>query len=324
MLHRPSRPSRRRVAAVAAGEASAIVTNPIAKHVLHQVRISPTPAIPSFSARWRSGTSRAGRAHPVMMLASDELRVVPLTVHMPARRRAEGDHARAHLRDGAHTSLAALRAISALQRPRIAVAGLNPHAGEGGTIGREEIDVIAPGDRRRCAPRGVAVTGPHPADTLFHAAARRDYDAVIAMYHDQALIPSRRSPSTRGVNVTLGLPFVRTSPDHGTAFDIAGTGRASPQASSQPCSWRRRSPRRARPARHDRAARTALARSPDGLPPLREVIRAFGLSRQEEPRPELHPRPQPDAADCPRSPARSKAARWSRSARARAASRARC
>jgi 4-hydroxythreonine-4-phosphate dehydrogenase len=107
------------------------------------------------------------------------------------------------------------------------VAGLNPHAGEGGVMGREEIEIIAPVIDALSA-EGLGVTGPHSADTMFHAAARRSYDAAIAMYHDQALIPIKTLAFDEGVNVTLGLPFIRTSPDHGTAFDIAGTGRANP------------------------------------------------------------------------------------------------
>jgi 4-hydroxythreonine-4-phosphate dehydrogenase len=120
---------------------------------------------------------------------------------------------------------AALRNDFGIAEPRIAVAGLNPHAGEGGLIGREETEVIAPAIAELVAD-GLAVTGPHAADTLYHAEARRSYDAVVAMYHDQALIPLKTLAFDRGVNVTLGLPFVRTSPDHGTAFALAGTGKA--------------------------------------------------------------------------------------------------
>jgi 4-hydroxythreonine-4-phosphate dehydrogenase len=122
---------------------------------------------------------------------------------------------------------AALQSDFAIPAPRIAVTGLNPHAGESGSLGREEIETILPAIRDLQAA-GHRVTGPHPADTLFHAEARKTYDAVLAMYHDQALIPLKALAFDRGVNVTLGLPFVRTSPDHGTAFDIAGTGRANP------------------------------------------------------------------------------------------------
>jgi 4-hydroxythreonine-4-phosphate dehydrogenase len=124
---------------------------------------------------------------------------------------------------------AALTRDFGIERPRIAVTGLNPHAGEGGLIGREEVDVIAPAIAELAA-EGLAVTGPHAADTLFHAEARSTYDAAVAMYHDQALIPLKTLAFDRGVNVTLGLPFVRTSPDHGTAFALAGTGRARPNS----------------------------------------------------------------------------------------------
>src|SRR5262249_12246333 len=122
---------------------------------------------------------------------------------------------------------AALTDDFGIKRPRIAVAGLNPHAGEGGRIGSEESDIIKPAIGE-VAAAGIAVSGPYSADTLFHAEARAGYDAVVAMYHDQALIPSKPLAFDRGVNVTLGLPFVRTSPDHGTALALAGTGKARP------------------------------------------------------------------------------------------------
>jgi 4-hydroxythreonine-4-phosphate dehydrogenase len=122
-----------------------------------------------------------------------------------------------------------LRRDFGIAAPRIALSGLNPHAGESGTIGREEVEIIAPAIEALKA-EGLAVSGPHPADTLFHEAARKTYDAVVAMYHDQALIPIKTLAFDRGVNVTLGLPFVRTSPDHGTAFDIADKGTANPES----------------------------------------------------------------------------------------------
>jgi len=129
----------------------------------------------------------------------------------------------------ARVTAAALKVDFGIARPRLAVAGLNPHAGEDGHMGREEIDMIAPAVEtiRR---DGIEVIGPLPPDTMFHARARANYDAAICMYHDQALIPLKTLDFDRGVNVTLGLPFVRTSPDHGTAFDIAGTGTASPES----------------------------------------------------------------------------------------------
>jgi 4-hydroxythreonine-4-phosphate dehydrogenase len=159
-----------------------------------------------------------------MMLAGPDLRVVPTTIHIPL---AEVPAAldRKLLSDTIRITHAALRRDFGIESPRIAVAGLNPHAGEGGAMGREEIETIGPVVEALRA-EGLGVTGPHSADTMFHAAARARYDAAVAMYHDQALIPIKTLAFDEGVNVTLGLPFVRTSPDHGTAFDIAGTGRA--------------------------------------------------------------------------------------------------
>jgi 4-hydroxythreonine-4-phosphate dehydrogenase len=196
--------------AVMSGEALALLTNPIAKRTLNLAQL-PYPGHTEFLAELaaRRGGSRP---RPVMMLVADELKVVPATVHIP-------------LAAAAKTLTRSL--LVGIERPRIAVTGLNPHAGEGGLIGREEIDVIAPAIAELAA-KGLAVTGPHAADTLFHAEARSTYDAVVAMYHDQALIPLKTLAFDRGVNVTLGLPFVRTSPDHGTAFALAGTGKARP------------------------------------------------------------------------------------------------
>jgi len=161
-----------------------------------------------------------------MMLAAEELKVVPATVHIPlsAVPRAL---TRALIVETVRITAAALVEDFGIATPRIAVAGLNPHAGEGGLIGSEEADVIAPAIAE-LTEAGVAVSGPHSADTLFHAEARATYDAAVAMYHDQALIPIKTLAFDRGVNVTLGLPFVRTSPDHGTAFALAGTGKARP------------------------------------------------------------------------------------------------
>jgi 4-hydroxythreonine-4-phosphate dehydrogenase len=212
------------VAAVAAGDAAAVVTNPISKHVLHQAGFRH-PGHTEFLGALAEHHQPGLRAHPVMMLACDELRVVPLTVHIPL---ADVPKAvtPARITRTVRTLAESLRRDFGLQRPRIAVAGLNPHAGEGGSIGHEELDLIAPALAELRAT-GITVTGPHPADTLFHAAARATYDAVLAMYHDQALIPIKTLAFDTGVNVSLGLPFVRTSPDHGTAFDIAATGRAS-------------------------------------------------------------------------------------------------
>ena len=161
-----------------------------------------------------------------MMLASDQLRVVPATIHI-ALQDVPAALTPALLRDTIEITAKGLRDQFGIARPRIAVAGLNPHAGEGGAMGRQELDWINDLVAEMQA-EGHALTGPHPADTLFHAAARARYDAAVAMYHDQALIPIKTLDFDRGVNVTLGLPFIRTSPDHGTAFDIAGKGLANP------------------------------------------------------------------------------------------------
>ena len=161
----------------------------------------------------------------VMMLAADTLRVVPLTIHV-ALAAVPSLITAGDIDFTVRVMTEALRRDFGCPAPRIAVAGLNPHAGENGTMGTEDRDVIAPAIERLKA-EGFDVRGPLSADTLFHAAARETYDAVLAMYHDQALIPLKTLAFDKGVNITLGLPFVRTSPDHGTAFDIAGTGRAS-------------------------------------------------------------------------------------------------
>jgi 4-hydroxythreonine-4-phosphate dehydrogenase len=210
--------------AVMGGEASAIVTNPIAKHVVRGTNF-PFPGHTEFLAALAERHSAGKHYRPVMMLASHELRVVPLTAHCAL---AEVPKAitRQLIFETTRVTYAALKHDFGIAGPRIAITGLNPHAGEEGTMGREEIETIAPAIADLRA-EGLSVTGPHSADTLFHAAARRGYDAVIAMYHDQALIPLKTLGFDEGVNVTLGLPFVRTSPDHGTAFDIAAEGRAS-------------------------------------------------------------------------------------------------
>jgi 4-hydroxythreonine-4-phosphate dehydrogenase len=162
----------------------------------------------------------AGTDRVVMMLACDVLRVVPTTIHIPLADVATQLTA-SLLTDTILITHAALRRDFGLASPRIAVAGLNPHAGEAGNMGGEEIEMITPVlDALRA--QGMDITGPMSADTMFHAAARQTYDVAICMYHDQALIPIKTLDFSGGVNVTLGLPFVRTSPDHGTAFDIAG------------------------------------------------------------------------------------------------------
>ncbi|MEQ1611908.1 MAG: 4-hydroxythreonine-4-phosphate dehydrogenase PdxA [Hyphomicrobiaceae bacterium] len=212
-------------AAVLAGEATALVTNPIAKSVLYEAGFTH-PGHTEFLAAIAE-RARPDEPHtPVMLLACDELRVVPLTIHV-ALAAVPGLITEALIIETVRITHAGLKLDFGFDRPRIAVAGLNPHAGEGGAIGREDVTIIAPAIAKLRA-EGLDVTGPHSADTLFHAQARRRYDAVVAMYHDQALIPIKTLAFDHGVNMTLGLPFVRTSPDHGTAFDIAGKGTARP------------------------------------------------------------------------------------------------
>jgi 4-hydroxythreonine-4-phosphate dehydrogenase len=204
------------------GRASALCTAPIHKKALIEGAGFNYPGHTEFLAALLN-TSRV-----VMMLASPDLRVIPATIHIALE---DVPHVLTPdlLRETIRIAHADLRQRFDIADPRIAVAGLNPHAGEGGVMGRQEIEWIAP-LLADIAAEGLNVTGPHPADTLFHAAARARYDVAVAMYHDQALIPIKTLDFDRGVNVTLGLPIVRTSPDHGTAFDIAGTGRANPQS----------------------------------------------------------------------------------------------
>jgi len=203
------------------GQAGAIVTAPINKAVLLQTGFR-FPGHTDYLAHLTS-TPRA-----VMMLASGTIRVVPLTVHVPLAwvpRLITMDA----IIETAEITLAALKRDFGIDRPRLAVAGLNPHAGEDGEMGREEIEIIAP-SVAELKRRGHAVAGPLPPDTMFHDEARARYDAALCMYHDQALIPIKTLSFWEGVNVTLGLPIVRTSPDHGTAFEIAGQGKADPRS----------------------------------------------------------------------------------------------
>ena len=211
---------RRGVSLVRGGEAAALVTNPIHKRTLYGSGFR-FPGHTEFLAEL-TGTVAA----PVMMLAVPGLRVVPVTIHLPLLQ-AIGRLDRAAIVHCGRVTAAALQRDFAIARPRIAVAGLNPHAGEGGSLGREETDIIAPAVAE-LAGLDIDTTGPLPADTLFHPEARARWDAVICMYHDQALIPLKTIDFAHGVNITLGLPIVRTSPDHGTAFDIAGRGSADP------------------------------------------------------------------------------------------------
>jgi 4-hydroxythreonine-4-phosphate dehydrogenase len=212
---------RRAVDLALAGRARAVVTNPIHKRVLHDAAFRH-PGHTEYLAEL------AGVPHPVMMLVGGGIRVVPVTTHMSLRDSIAALDT-ALIVEIATVTAQALTQDFAIARPRLAVAGLNPHAGEGGDFGREEIDIIRPAVEA-LARAGVDAAGPLPADSLFHAGIRDRFDAVLCMYHDQALIPLKTLDFERGVNVTLGLPFVRTSPDHGTAFDIAGTGRASAES----------------------------------------------------------------------------------------------
>jgi len=215
---------RRAVADVFAGRAHAVVTNPVAKAVLYRTGFAE-PGHTEFLARLaHEHTGRA--AHPVMMLWSPELAVVPVTIHLPVRD-VPGRLTTTLIVDTGRIVARDLRERFGILRPRLALAGLNPHAGEDGTIGGEDRAVVAPAVEQ-LRTEGIDARGPLPADTMFHDDARRSYDAALAMYHDQALIPIKTLAFYHAVNVTLGLPFVRTSPDHGTAFDIAGTGKANP------------------------------------------------------------------------------------------------
>jgi 4-hydroxythreonine-4-phosphate dehydrogenase len=216
---------RQAVEHVRAGRASAVVTNPIAKSVLYRAGFRH-PGHTEFLAELAANGGQAPQ--PVMMLWSPALAVVPVTIHLSMRDALAGLSTDLIVTT-ARIAVADLKSRFGLARPRLAVSGLNPHAGEEGSLGMEDIEVVAPAVEilRR---DGIEVRGPLPADTMFHAAARKTYDCAICMYHDQALIPIKTIAFEDAVNVTLGLPFIRTSPDHGTAFDIAGTGRANPSS----------------------------------------------------------------------------------------------
>lgn len=228
----PAKPDARNAAAVVAsiskavglaqaGQAAGVVTNPIHKATLYSAGFK-FPGHTEFLAEL------CGGARPVMMLAIEGLRVVPVTVHLSLAQACAALTTEAIVRSAMTAHDALLRDFG-IAAPRLAVAALNPHAGEGGAMGAEEATVIGPAVGALQA-QGVDVKGPLPADTLFHAGARARYDAVICMYHDQALIPLKTLDFAGGVNVTLGLPIVRTSPDHGTAFDIAGQDKADPSS----------------------------------------------------------------------------------------------
>ncbi|MBL8560220.1 MAG: 4-hydroxythreonine-4-phosphate dehydrogenase PdxA [Hyphomonadaceae bacterium] len=217
----------RAVAHATGGEAAAVVTLPIAKAVLYDAGFAHAGHT-EFIAALTKDMSWAGPRGPVMMLATSGLRVALATIHLPLKDVASTLSTK-HIVDTARVVIDAMRRDFAVPHPRLALAGLNPHAGERGAIGDEEATLINPAAAILRA-EGHDVSDARPADTLFHAEAREGYDAVIAMYHDQGLIPLKMLDFWGGVNITLGLPVVRTSPDHGTGFDIAGEGVARPES----------------------------------------------------------------------------------------------
>ncbi|HEY1416208.1 MAG TPA: 4-hydroxythreonine-4-phosphate dehydrogenase PdxA [Caulobacteraceae bacterium] len=204
-----------------AGKAGAVVTAPIAKSLLYGAGFR-------FAGHTEFLADLTGGARPVMMLTASGLRCALVTIHEPISKVSGLLSPKAIVAAGL-TTHAALKQDFGIERPRLAVAALNPHAGESGALGDEEARIIGPAiDQLKAA--GVEASGPHSADSLFHAEARENYDAALCMYHDQALIPVKMLDFWRGVNVTLGLPIVRTSPDHGVAYDLAGKGRARPDS----------------------------------------------------------------------------------------------
>jgi len=217
---------RRAVADVMAGSAAAVVTNPVAKNVLYNWGFAEPGHTEFLATLVQEKTGKSLR--PVMMLWSPELAVVPVTIHLPLKE--VFGHLSADL--VVETGRIVAKDLSkrfGLAHPRLAIAGLNPHAGEEGTLGEEDRAIVAPAVAQLIAD-GIDARGPLAADSMFHDRARAQYDAALCMYHDQALIPIKTLAFDHAVNVTLGLPIVRTSPDHGTAFDIAGTGRADPRS----------------------------------------------------------------------------------------------
>ncbi len=209
------------VADVHAGLATALVTGPINKAALYNAGFT-FPGHTEFLGALARRYWPDAQARPVMMIAGPELMVVPVTIHIPLSQVPKAVTADLIV-ETAEITIADLKKRFGYPNPRLAVCGLNPHAGENGSIGTEDRDVIEPAiERLRAA--GHVVSGPHPADTLFHPAARTQYDCVLGMYHDQVLVPAKTIGFDDSVNVTLGLPFVRTSPDHGTAYGLAGKG----------------------------------------------------------------------------------------------------
>lgn len=208
------------VADVKSGIAAAVVTNPINKAALYTHGFEHpghTEYLGALAEKYWDT-----RPNPVMLIAGPDLMVVPVTIHIPISR-VPTSLTKELILDVIRTTDRDLKTRFGIQHPRLAVCGLNPHAGENGTMGTEDQDIIAPA-LAQLESEGVNVSGPHPADTLFHADARKKYDCAIGMYHDQVLVPAKTLGFDEAVNVTLGLPFVRTSPDHGTAYSLAGTG----------------------------------------------------------------------------------------------------
>jgi 4-hydroxythreonine-4-phosphate dehydrogenase len=216
---------RQAVGDVIAGRASAVVTNPIAKSVLYRAGFRH-PGHTEYLAKLAATGNHTPQA--VMMLWSPALVAVPVTIHVSLRE-AIAQLSSDLIVTTARIVTAALKARFGVANPRLAISGLNPHAGEDGSLGTEDKTIVAPAIEI-LRGEGIEIRGPLPADTMFHEAARQTYDCAICMYHDQALIPVKTLAFEDAVNVTLGLPFIRTSPDHGTAFDIAGTGTANPSS----------------------------------------------------------------------------------------------
>lgn len=215
------------VARVRSGEARGLVTNPISKSALYAEGFA-FPGHTEFLAHLTSDMAMSGERGPVMMLAVPQLKTVLVTIHQALRDAIDS----LSVDRVVHTARVAQQALAqdfAIRAPRLALAGLNPHAGEDGSMGREEIDILRPA-LNHLRSEGVDISGPLPPDTMFHTEAREHYDAAICLYHDQGLIPVKTLDFHGGVNVTLGLPIVRTSPDHGTAKDIAGKGMARPDS----------------------------------------------------------------------------------------------
>ncbi|MEZ5914138.1 MAG: 4-hydroxythreonine-4-phosphate dehydrogenase PdxA [Parvularculaceae bacterium] len=212
----------RAVGAALAGDAAGVVTNPIQKSSLLGAGFK-FPGHTEFESLSRvTATASRRKCAAVMMIAGPDLKTVPITIHQSVREAAASLRVEMIV-EKALVVAEALKADFGIERPKLAISGLNPHAGENGHLGGEEIEIIAPAIEKLNA-LGLVATGPHAADTMFHARSRRSYDAALCMLHDQALIPAKTLAFDEAVNVTLGLPFIRTSPDHGAALDIAGKG----------------------------------------------------------------------------------------------------